>query len=49
MLNACKGAAWYLGQDSKQEQPDSTGIAGATRGASGQGQHSIVLSKGGVG
>ena len=38
----------YLGQDPKQEQPDSTGIAGTAGGAAGESQHAIVLSKGGV-
>ena len=39
----------YLGQNTKQEEPDATSIASTARRTSGEGQHSIVLGKGGVG
>ena len=38
-----------LGKDTKQEQPDATGVASSAGGAACEGQHSIVLGKGGVG
>lgn len=37
-----------LRKDSKQEQPDATGVASSAGGAASEGQHSVVLCKGGV-